>query len=108
VTNSNTEQSGENPGEASANTGTDQSVSSAAAPQSEQGETASKPRGRKLRTPFRRRRSALSAARRRFGSNISKRVGVVLNGSKKPHLLLVIHGCDTFVSILMSIIINER
>ena len=73
MTNSNTEQSGENPGEASANTGTDQSVSSAAAPQSEQGETASKPRGRKLRTPFRRRRSDAVAGEAESESDAAQR-----------------------------------
>lgn len=57
MTNTNPEQPVHAPSEASANAAVDQPTQSDAAMQSGQGEATGKPRGRKLRTPFRRRRS---------------------------------------------------
>ena len=57
MTNTNPEQPVHAPIEATANAAADQPPQSDAAAQGEQGEASGKPRGRKLRTPFRRRRS---------------------------------------------------
>ena len=61
MTNTNPEQPVHAPTEATANTAAEQPTQSDAAAQVGQGEPSGKPRGRKLRTPFRRRRSEAAA-----------------------------------------------
>lgn len=61
MTNTNPEQPVHAPIEAAANAAPDQSAQPEAAAQEGQGEASGKPRGRKLRTPFRRRRSESTA-----------------------------------------------